>query len=69
MKSEDFIDAVKLHVKDAAVEDTILNLKNPPGLKVLPHDRARSEWYNRLSNDDVARINSFSACTTVIPVG
>ena len=34
MNSQEFVEAIKRHVMDAAVEDTIANLRNPPGRRV-----------------------------------
>jgi hypothetical protein len=34
MNSETFVEAVERYVRDAAIEDTIANLKNPPGRHV-----------------------------------
>lgn len=61
MNSQEFVEAIKRHVVDAAVEDTIANLMNPPGRRVSPHERGRSDWYNGLSEEDVAHVNSVIA--------
>ena len=58
MDSSEFIQAVKLYVRDAAIEDTITNLKRPSGRRVLPQERERSDWYNQLSAADVGHVNS-----------
>lgn len=51
MNSEDFVGRLKHHVRDAAVEDTISNLRQPPGRHVQSSERARSEWYNALPTE------------------
>ena len=61
MNSYDFVEAVKRYVRDAAIEDTIANLKSPPGRRVPPQERARSDWYNSLSETDSAHVNSVIA--------
>ena len=58
MNSQEFVEAIKRHGMDAAVEDTIANLRNPPGRRVPPQERARSDWYNGLSDAEVAQVNS-----------
>jgi len=61
VNSEDFVEALRRHVGDAAIEDTIANLKQPPGRRVLPVERARSDWYNALSPEDTKHVNSVIA--------
>ncbi len=61
MNSEDFVAALKRHVRDAAIEDTIANLKQPPGRRVPPKEQIRSDWYNTLSSEDAAQVNSIIA--------
>src|SRR5688572_12326097 len=58
MDSAEFIQAIKRYVRNAAVEDTITNLKRPPGRRVLPPIRERSIWYNQLSAADAEHVNS-----------
>lgn len=58
MNSHDFVAAIERHVRDAAICDTLSNLKAPPGRR-LPQDiRTRSEWYNQLSESDTVQVNS-----------
>lgn len=57
MNSEDFVEAVKRHVRDVAIEGEIANLKSPPGRGVLPEERARSEWYNAPSAKEAYYVN------------
>lgn len=61
MDSEEFVAAVERFVRDAAIEDTIANLKAPPGRRVLPEVRARSDWYNGLSEEDRVHVDSVIA--------
>lgn len=49
MNSEDFVRAIERHVKDAAIGDTLASLKAPAGRRIPPDVRARSDWYNGLS--------------------
>ena len=57
MNGEEFVDAIRRYVKNAAIEDTIENLKNPLGRRVPPEEQARSDWYNGLSEIDKAQLN------------
>lgn len=61
MNSETFVEAVERYVRDAAIEDTIANLKNPPGRHVSEQMSAQSNWYNGLSDADAARVNNVIA--------
>lgn len=61
MNSYDFVEAIKRHVRNAAIEDTIANLKSPPGRRVPPQERARSDWYKGLSDEEVGHVNSVIA--------
>jgi hypothetical protein len=56
MNSEEFIEKIKLVVRDAAVEGTVENLLDPPGRSVGDRMRLRSEWYNSLSIDEKSYI-------------
>ncbi|GHU22423.1 hypothetical protein AGMMS50243_21950 [Betaproteobacteria bacterium] len=58
MNSEDFVEAIKRYVMDGAIEDTIANLNSPPGRRVHPQERARSDWYNGLSDVERDHVNS-----------
>ena len=61
MNSYDFVETVKRYVRDAAIEDTIANLKSPPGSRVPPQERTHSDWYNNLSDAESAHVNSVIA--------
>ena len=58
MNSEDFVEALKRHVGDAVIEDTIACLKQPPGRRVPPEERVRSDWYNALTTEEAEHVNS-----------
>ncbi len=51
-----FVEAIKRYVRDAAVEDTISNLKRPPGRRISPKEKARSDWFNGLSKIDADHV-------------
>ena len=63
MNNEEFVDGLKLHVRDAAVSDVINKLKEPPGRRILPQIKLLSEWYNSLEEDDITKINSIIELT------
>lgn len=52
MDKLEFIKLIKLVVADAAVEDTIGELMDPPGRKPANDLRIRSEWFKSLSEHD-----------------
>ncbi len=52
MNNELFIELIKMHVRDAAIEDVILKLNKPPGRKPRQRHVAQSQWFNQLSTDD-----------------
>jgi hypothetical protein len=61
LNSTDFVEAIRRHVLDAAIEDTIANLKQPPGRRVPIPVRARSDWYKNLSQVDAQQVDSVIA--------
>jgi hypothetical protein len=61
MNSEIFVEAVKRYVRDAAVEDTITNLRRPPGRRVPVQRKDLSDWYNGLSDADAAHVKAIIA--------
>jgi len=63
MNNEEFVDGLKLHVRDAAVSDVISQLKEPLGRRILPQIKLMSEWYNSLEEDDITKINSIIELT------
>lgn len=58
MNNQEFIEAIKLHVLEAAVEDTISNLKSPPGRKIQPQEQAISDWYKGLTQEKIKYVNN-----------
>jgi predicted house-cleaning noncanonical NTP pyrophosphatase (MazG superfamily) len=48
----EFTNLVKEVVSEAAIEDTIENLNDPPGRKPDEHLVAQSEWFKALSQKD-----------------
>jgi predicted house-cleaning noncanonical NTP pyrophosphatase (MazG superfamily) len=58
MRPQQFIEAIKDVVRDAAIDDVISNLKDPPGRTVDKHEAERSAWYNQLSLEESAKVNS-----------
>ncbi|MCA1523818.1 MULTISPECIES: hypothetical protein [Bradyrhizobium] len=57
MNRETFVEAIKRCVVDAAIEDTIANLRSPPGRSVPLQERARSDWYNGLRAEEADNVN------------
>ncbi|EKO3627863.1 hypothetical protein [Vibrio metschnikovii] len=58
MNSEQFISVIKKVVRECAIEDTIENLEDPPGRKVPEAEQLRSDWFNRLTEDDRRKVES-----------
>jgi len=58
MNSEEFVTAIRRYVKDAVIEDTVANLRSPPGRRVPPAERVRSDCYNALPAADAAQVDS-----------
>lgn len=52
MNNELFIELIKMHVRDAAIEDVISKLNKPPGRKPRERHVTQSQWFNQLSTDD-----------------
>ncbi|MBX9848632.1 MAG: hypothetical protein K2X64_05010 [Rhodocyclaceae bacterium] len=61
MDNYQFIDAIKLYVEKAAITDVIDILKKPPGRRVSPEERSRSDWYNQLSTENKTHVESIIA--------
>ncbi|MHC2621293.1 hypothetical protein ACVIW2_003325 [Bradyrhizobium huanghuaihaiense] len=61
MNSQEFVEAIKRYVGDAAIEDTVALLKNPPGRNVPREQRVRSEWYKSLRAGDADNVNGVIA--------
>ncbi|HKQ35903.1 MAG TPA: hypothetical protein VJT11_11405 [Nitrospiraceae bacterium] len=58
MNSTEFVEAIKVYVRNAAVEDTKANLERPPGRRVPPDIKKRSIWYNQLPDADLEHVHS-----------
>lgn len=56
MNTREFINAIKSHVADAAIDDAIANLKNPSGRRVPPSVKKGSDWYNALPVEDAEKL-------------
>ena len=52
MNSEYFIESIVKYVRDSAVEDTVSNMKEPPGRKPRHKGHELSEWYTNQSARD-----------------
>lgn len=58
MDGKEFVDAVKLVVRDRACEDTISIAENPPGRRVSPELKARADWLKSLSDMERKMVES-----------
>lgn len=56
MDAEAFVEAIKKYVRRPAVDDTLSNLRSPPGRKVSANQKLRAEWYNSLSDLDAKMV-------------
>ncbi|MDH0863145.1 hypothetical protein [Mitsuaria sp. GD03876] len=61
MNSEAFVEAIQKFVRDSAVESTVSLHQAPPGRRPAADLVARSNWFNALSADDVARVEEMMA--------
>lgn len=67
MNSNEFVDAIKIVVRDAAVSGTLALLENPPGRRPKQDLIALSRWFCSLSEEDknmlsnVLRLNANAA--------
>ena len=52
MNADYFIEAIKTHVRDTSITDTIDVLKKPPGRRPRKKLLEQSEWFNSLSEHD-----------------
>src|SRR5262249_53457570 len=51
MNGEQFVEAIKLYVRDSSVENQLASLADPPGRRPPEALKRRSEWYRGLSVD------------------
>jgi hypothetical protein len=61
MENIEFINALQIHVRDAAILDTISELKAPVGRRVSGAARLRSDWYKDLKEEDSKIVNEIIA--------
>lgn len=61
MENIEFINALQLHVRDAAILETISELKSPVGRRVSGAARLRSDWYKGLKEEDSKIVNEIIA--------
>lgn len=50
MSPEEFVEAIREVVRDAAVEGVVNNLESPPGRNISSEEKERSGWYNSLGS-------------------
>ena len=55
---EKFVETVKHQVINSAIADVVSSLQNPPGRLGSSEERACSDWYNNLTDADVAHVNN-----------
>jgi hypothetical protein len=68
MNSEDFIEAIKMVVRDSTVAGELSNLAKPAGRKPHPEMVEMSKWFNGLPDSDkgfVERVIKYSADLSV----
>lgn len=61
MSPENLVASLRRIVITAAVEDLTRQLEKPPGRRPAPEHVQRSDWYNRLSEDDRAVVRAIVA--------
>jgi hypothetical protein len=61
MTSEEFVEAIRLYVMDAAVTNEIANLEDPPGRQPAPTLLQQSRWFKNLGDSDRAMVASLLA--------
>lgn len=58
LNSQQFVEAMEAHVRDAATEATMSTLESPPGRRPSLAVRERAAWYGGLSPQDQAHVRS-----------
>lgn len=48
MNSEQFVSVIKKVVREAAIQDILDNIEDPPGRRVSAQEKEISEWFNEL---------------------
>ena len=61
MDSTQFVNGIKVDVRDAAISDTLKNLEKPPGRRPSISLTAISGWYNQLGNEDREQLRAIVA--------
>lgn len=61
MNTEEFVDAVRIYVRDAAVADVLSVLRRPPGRRPDQRLLERSAWYNGLAAADARCVDEVVA--------
>ena len=61
MNNIQFIDVIKIAVREAAVESVIDNLQDPPGRLSSHKEQEVSLWFQSLSTEDRARVSQIVA--------
>jgi hypothetical protein len=56
MNAEDFVEALRTHVMEAAVADTISILQRPPGRSPSPELVELSNWLKGIPQDDAQKV-------------
>jgi hypothetical protein len=52
MNGQEFVEAIKRHVRDSSITDTIEFVKKPPGRRPRKKHVELSNWFNSLSDND-----------------
>lgn len=58
MNNELFVSAIKKYVGEAAIEDVLEDLRDPPGRQHSSDELSRSQWYNALSGDQLQYVRA-----------
>lgn len=58
MQADEFINAIKMYVRDAALNDTIASLQSPPGRKPAEYLKQLSKRYKAFSTEEKESIHS-----------
>ncbi len=58
MNGREFVEAVKLSVRDSAITSTIRQISDPSGRQVPRKQRIRADWFNSLDKADQDMVKS-----------
>ncbi|MFN5542777.1 MAG: hypothetical protein ACK45Y_03030 [Betaproteobacteria bacterium] len=64
MDTDEFVQSIKQYVLEAATNNSLTNLASPPGRRVLPAERMRSDWYNGLPEKEAEYVREIVAYAT-----